>query len=180
METLINLYTDLKEIAKMVQQRMKRYYNAKRSKGPDLKEGDKVQLLYKIFKSRQLSKKLDYIRLGPFEIIKRVLLVIYKLNLSAKIRIYPIQHIAILEPAYRDIKPPVYKQDIYRGQEEDKWQVLKIISYKDINSKTWYKVKQIGYSETTQELLSNLENVIGKVQKYQRKVGQVVLIKRDY
>jgi len=42
METLINLYTDLKEIAKMVQQRMKRYYNAKRSKGPDLKEGDKV------------------------------------------------------------------------------------------------------------------------------------------
>jgi len=30
---------------------MKKYYNAKRSKGPDLKEGDKVWLLYKIFKS---------------------------------------------------------------------------------------------------------------------------------
>jgi len=35
-------------------------------------------------------------------------------------RIYPIQHIAMLEPAYRDIKPLVYKVDIYRGQEEDK------------------------------------------------------------
>jgi len=42
MEMLINLYIDLKEIAKLVQERIKRYYNAKRSKGPDLKEGDKV------------------------------------------------------------------------------------------------------------------------------------------
>jgi len=42
METLINLYIDLKEIAKLVQKRIKRYYNAKRSKKPDLKEGDKV------------------------------------------------------------------------------------------------------------------------------------------
>jgi len=30
---------------------MKKYYNIKRSKGLDLKEGDKVWLLYKNFKS---------------------------------------------------------------------------------------------------------------------------------
>jgi len=42
METLINLYIDLKETAKLVQERIKRYYNTKRSKGPDLKEGDKI------------------------------------------------------------------------------------------------------------------------------------------
>jgi len=42
METLINLYADLKETAKLVQEQMKRYYNAKRFKGSDLKEGDKV------------------------------------------------------------------------------------------------------------------------------------------
>jgi len=42
METLISLYNYLKEIAKLVQERIKRYYNARRSKGPDLKEGDKV------------------------------------------------------------------------------------------------------------------------------------------
>jgi len=42
METLINLYIDLKEIAKLVQEQIKRYYNTKRSKGLDLKEGDKV------------------------------------------------------------------------------------------------------------------------------------------
>ena len=38
----MNLYTDLTETAKLVQQRIKRYYNTKRSKGPDLREGDKV------------------------------------------------------------------------------------------------------------------------------------------
>ena len=42
----------------------------------------------------------------------------YRLNLLAKMKIYPIQYIAILEPVYRDIKLLVYKVDIYRGQEE--------------------------------------------------------------
>ena len=52
-----------------MQERIAKYYNNKRFRGLDLKEGDKVWLLYKNFKSRQLSKKLDYIRLGPFKII---------------------------------------------------------------------------------------------------------------
>ena len=76
--------------------------------------------------------------------------------------IYPIQYIIILELVYRDIKLLVYIVDIYRGQEEDKQQVLKIINYKDINNKIQYKVQQIGYNKTTQELLSNLK-------KYQEK-----------
>jgi len=41
----------------------------------------------------------------------------------------------MLELVYRNIKPLVYKADIYRGQKEDKWEVLKIISYKNINNK---------------------------------------------
>ena len=94
-------------------------------------------------------------------------------------KIYPIQYIAILELARGDIKLPVYKVDMYREQEEDKQQVLKIISYKDVDNKTWYKVKQIGYSKTTQEPLSNLKNTIGKVQEYQKRKGQVVLTKKD-
>jgi len=41
-EKLITLHKKLCESAKMVQERMKMYYNKKRFKGPDLKEGDKV------------------------------------------------------------------------------------------------------------------------------------------
>ena len=64
----MNLYADLIEIAKLVQERIKKYYNTKRSEGLDLKEGDKVWLLYKNFKSWRPSKKLDYVRLGPFKV----------------------------------------------------------------------------------------------------------------
>ena len=99
----------------------------------------------------------------------------YRLNLPIKIKIYPIQYIAILELVYGNIKLLDYKADIYRGQEEDKQEVLKIVSYKDINKETWYKVKWVGYKETTQKLIQNLKNAIKKVQEYQRKMGQVIL-----
>ncbi len=45
-------------------------------------------LLYKNFKSRRLSKKLDYIKLRLFRIVTRILEVIYKLDLLAKMKIY--------------------------------------------------------------------------------------------
>jgi len=54
---------------------------------------------------------------------EKILNLIYKLDLSTKIKIYPVQHIAMLEPAYRNIKPLLYKIETYRGQEEDKWDV---------------------------------------------------------
>ena len=69
----------------------------------------------------------------------------------------------MLEPVYGNVKLLVYKADIYRGQEEDEWQVLKIVSYKDVNDKIWYKAKWIGYNETTWEPLENLKNAIGKI-----------------
>ena len=99
----------------MVQEQIKKYYNQKRSKGLDLKEGDKVQLLYKNFKSRHLSKKLNYIKLGPYRIKKKLLEVIYRLDLPVKIKIYLIQHIVILKLIVGKIEPLIYKIEIYRG-----------------------------------------------------------------
>ena len=96
------------------------HYNKKRSEGPDFKKGDKVWLLHKNFKNWWLSKKLDYVKLGLFIIKERILNFIYKLDLSAKIKIYSVQHIAILKPVYGDVEPLLYKMETYRGQEEDK------------------------------------------------------------
>jgi len=67
---------------------MRKYYNLKKFKGLDLKEGDKVWLLYKNFKSRRLSKKLDYVKIGLFKIIVKISEVIYRFNLLVKIKIY--------------------------------------------------------------------------------------------
>ena len=110
-------------MAKLVQKYIKRYYNLKISKGLDLKKGDKVWLLYKNILSRWLSKKLNYVKLGPFEIKKKITEVNYKLDLLAKIKIYLVQHIAILELAYREHELLIYKVDTYKGREEDEWEV---------------------------------------------------------
>jgi len=57
---------------------------------------------------------LDYVRLGPFKVKVKILEVIYRLNLLKKMKIYPIQHIIMLELVYGNVKPLVYKVDIYR------------------------------------------------------------------
>ena len=38
-------------------------------------------------------------------------------------KIYLVQHIAILEPVYKEYELLIYKTDTYRGREEDKWEV---------------------------------------------------------
>jgi transposase InsO family protein len=179
METLMNLHDHLKSTAKLVQERMKRYYNARRSEGPDLKEGDKVWLLHKNFKSRRPSKKLDHVRLGPFTVKTKISEVTYRLDLPEKMKIYPVQHIAMLEPAYGNVETPVYEADTYRGQEEDEWEVSKIVSHEDIDNETWYEVKWTGYEETTWEPLDNLKNATRKVEEYRRKLGQAASTKKD-
>ena len=105
---------------KLVLKYIKKYYNLKVFKGPDLKRGDKVWLLYKNILSRQLSKKLNYVKLKLFEIKKKIIEINYKLDLLVKIKIYPVQYIAILKLVYRKYKPLIYKVNTYKGKKEDK------------------------------------------------------------
>jgi len=84
----MNLYKNLYKIIKLIQECIRKYYNLKKFKRLNLKEGNKVWLLYKNFKSRRLSKKLDYIKIGLFKIAVKISGVIYRLNLLVKIKIY--------------------------------------------------------------------------------------------
>ena len=79
------------------------------SKGPDFKKGDKVYLFIKNFKSKQLSKKLNYIRMEPFKIINKVTEVSYRLDLLLRIKIYLVYYMVMLKPVYRNYKLLVYK-----------------------------------------------------------------------
>ena len=78
-------------------------------KGLDFKKGDKVYLLIKFFESKWFNKKLNYIKMGPFKIINKVIEVIYRLDLLLKIKIHLIYYIAILKPVYRNHELLVYK-----------------------------------------------------------------------
>ena len=44
----------------------------------------------------------------------------YKLDLPVKIKIHPVQYIAMLEPVYRKHELLIYKTDTYRGRKENK------------------------------------------------------------
>ena len=58
--------------------------------------------------------------MGLFKIINKVMEVLYRLNLLLKIKIYLVYYIAMLKPVYRNHELLVYKQDTYKGYEEDK------------------------------------------------------------
>jgi hypothetical protein len=63
---------------------------------------------------------LDYVKLGLFKILRKIIKINYKLDLLVKIKIYLIQYVIILKLIYRNYKLPLYKADIYGGQEENK------------------------------------------------------------
>ena len=46
--------------------------------------------------------------------------VLYRLDLLLKIKIYLVYYIAMLKLVYKNHEPLIYKQDIYKGHEEDK------------------------------------------------------------
>ena len=58
--------------------------------------------------------------MGLFKIINKVIEVLYRLDLLLKIKIHLVYYIAILEPAHRNHKLLVYKQDTYKRYKEDK------------------------------------------------------------
>ena len=71
--------------------------------------------------------------MGPFKIINKVTEVLYRLDLLLKIKIYLVYYIAMLEPAHKNYKPLVYKQDTYKGCKEDKWLIKKILQHNKVD-----------------------------------------------
>ena len=74
------------------------YANKKRLKKLILEEGDKVYLLYKNIKTKQLSDKLNYKKIGLFYITKKLLEVNFRLLLPKTYR-HTVFYILLLELA---------------------------------------------------------------------------------
>lgn len=105
-ESAIALVSALKEVHQKSLENITRaqsksisYVNKKRKTAPLLKEGDKVYLLTKNLRTRQLTKKLDKVKVRLFFISKQISLVNYQLALLKDAKIHPVFHISLLEPA---------------------------------------------------------------------------------
>jgi hypothetical protein len=97
------------------------YANKKRKTAPQLKEGDKVYLHTKNLRSKQLSKGLDHVKVGPFLISKRNGPVTYTLELPPDAKIHPRFHVSLLELADKDI--PLQRTFRYKTKEEKEFEV---------------------------------------------------------
>ena len=71
--------------------------------------------------------------MGLFKIISKVIEVLYRLDLLLKIKIYLVYYITMLKPVYRNYELLVYKQGTYKGYEEDKQLVKKILQYNKVD-----------------------------------------------
>jgi hypothetical protein len=76
--------------------------NKQRIEGPTFKKGDKVFLSRQNLKTKRLCKKLDNLRVGPFEILEEIGTVNYKLQLPPGMRVHPVFYKKLLEPAPLD------------------------------------------------------------------------------
>ena len=137
--------------------------NASRSALPAFKVGDEVWLLRRNFSTLRPSNKLDYKRVGRFTIIEKISSHAYKLDLPASMKVHPVFHVSLLEPASSDplvnqvqpLPPPVEVDD-----EDDIYEVESIENSRRYGKarKLQYLVRWKGYHELEWEPFENVKS----------------------
>ena len=156
-EKIKTLQQQLATDIQFLNERSAAYANKKRSMEPTLKEGDKVYLLRKHIKTKRPSTKLDFKKLGPFRILKKVSSVNYRLQLPKESRLHPVFHISLLEPA-KGTTPIATDTELQPENEPDIYEVEKILDRRLVGKQEQYLVKWQGYEHTdnTWEPVKNL------------------------
>jgi len=154
------LHKTLRRELQYLQYRMRLQANKKRSGGPDLKEGDLVYVSRRNIKTRRPSTKLDHTKLGPFKVLRKQGPVTYKLDLPSDMRIHPVFHVALLEPAppnTRTIEPEVAPE-----LQADEYEVEQIMDKTFKKGKPYYLIhwKNFGHSENTWEPEDNVSTML--------------------
>ena len=141
-EELRSLHDKLREKIAQGNEKMAQQANKKRIEGPILREGDKVYLLTKNLPTLRPSKKLNAIRIGPFEVKKRIKEVNYELRLPRNMRIRPVFHISLLEPAPADAP---LETDIEMEPDQTDYEVEQILDVRKFGKQWRYLVRWKNY-----------------------------------
>jgi len=165
---LKELQESLKKKLEFINNRITAYANKKRSMEPSLQEGDLTYLLRRYIKTKRPSDKLDFKKLGPYKILKRIKPVNYRLELPVKSKLHPIFHVSLLEPVKGTHTPNA--TEIQPKHEIDEYKVEEILDERQIRNQKQYLVKWLGYpsSENTWEPTKNLRNYQDKLKEYRQ------------
>ena len=131
-------------------------------------------MLRRNIKTTRLSSKLDYKKLGAFLIKRVVRSVNYELKLPKEMKIYPIFHVSLLEPAPPDAETIV--PDLSKENEGQEYEVEKVVDWQDTEEKgREYLIKWKNYGEidNTWEPVAELSHAKAAVRQFHRENPEV-------
>lgn len=170
---LFEIHQEIKLHLHEAQQIYKTNADEQRKEPPPFKIGDQVWLIRRHIQSQRPSNKLDYKKIGPFTIIKKINPVAFKLRLPHSMKIHHVFHVSLLEPYYQSmildrtqVPPPPIQ---INGQEE--YEVEEILDSKIKHGILYFLVHWRGYdiNERTWEPMMNLTNAQDALYDFRRK-----------
>jgi len=111
-EEMTQLHESLRNEMVAAQLPQKEYYDLDGKPDLNLPSGDMVWLLPRNIKTTRPLKKLDYKKIGPFEILAKIGTSVYKLALPPSMAIHNTFHISLLEPYQDNQFPSQIKQPL--------------------------------------------------------------------
>jgi hypothetical protein len=158
---LHEIHERLVENVKSAQDSQARYYDAKHSR-IEFNVGDSVWLNASNISTSRPSKKLDWKRLGPYKVIKRIGLQAYQLALPPTMRhIHNVFHVSLLDPVRStSLEPrlPPAPPALYVKDDKEYFEIEDILDSKRDDRHLKYLIKWKGFpdSENSWEPLSNI------------------------
>ena len=162
------LYSQLRLDLQFFQERMRTYYDRRHEDAPQIREGQKVYLLRKNFKSKRPCDKLDFKKLGAFRVLEQTGPVNFKLQLPKGTNVYPVFHVSMLEPAPETA--PIANIMDAEGYEDQDYEVEQILAKDTIDGKDHWLVKWKNYpsEENTWEPAEHLTDAKSALTSFQR------------
>jgi hypothetical protein len=140
-----SIQTQLTRNLEFMNLRMIIYYDKHHGEGPDLKKGGESVPTPQKHQNQMIKHEMDHIRLGPFIIEGNKGPANYKLKLPESMkRIHPVFHISLLEPAPTNAKL-ADNVEIESEDEQEEYEVEKILEHERVNGRPHYLVKWKGY-----------------------------------
>ena len=139
------LYDELQKNIQFLSYCAAHYYNMRKNKSFTFSEGNKAYLLQKNIKTKQPSKKLDYIKLGPFkmEAVKKPLN--YELELPSQMKIHSAFHVMYFESADNNISLEINLPGIDLDNQKIEYEVKAILDQQEIDGQPKYLIKWKSY-----------------------------------
>ena len=126
-------------------------------------------MLRRNVKTTRPSDKLDHKKFGPFRIKRNIRDVSFELLLPKSMKIHPVFHISLLEPADQDI-PEGPAPEIHPDSQEEEYEVEEILGVRTRHGKLQWLVKWVGYGNehNTWEPKENLMHCQRKLEEFYR------------